>query len=303
MILLSRICRKRRCDMGKTGLVLEGGALRGIFTAGVLDFLMEKNIEFPYVIGVSAGAGNAMNYVSRQPRRSKQVITHENQPSYYGMGQLFENKKVLNLDTLVVEYALKDFPFDFDTFYASETECECVALNCETGLPVYFSDFRDNDHLLKANMASCAVPFICEPVEIDGGMYLDGSLMESVPAKRAMDKGCDKVVVVLTREAGAEPTDYAKMKKLVELCYKRKYPNLCTTILKRKENYEKQMEYLKRLEQEGKAFIIRPQTQAIRHFENDYNKLCAFYDRGYTEMQENFAALQKFLGEEQAASA
>lgn len=289
--------------MSKTGLVLEGGALRGIFTAGVLDFLMEQNVDFPYVIGVSAGAGNAMNFVSRQLGRSKQVITHENQPSYYGLGQFFENKKVLNLDTLVVEYAMKEFPFDFDTFYASKTECECVALNCETGLPEYFSDFRDNDHLLKANMASCSVPFICEPTEIDGNMYLDGSLMESIPAKRAIDKGCDKIVVVLTREEGAGPTDYAKMRKLVELCYKKKYPNLCTTILNRKENYEKQMQYLRQLEKEGRAFIIRPQTQAIRHFENDYNKLCEFYDMGYKAMRDCFDAFVKFIGDEESISA
>lgn len=283
--------------MGKTGLVLEGGAMRGIFTAGVLDFLLEKNIDFPYVVGVSAGAGNAVNFVARQKGRSKQVITHENEPSYYGFGQLFENKKVLNLDKLVVEYALKEFPFDFKTFYESKTECECVALNCETGLPEYLSHFQDNEHLLKSNMASCSVPFICEPVEIDGKKYLDGSLMESIPAKRAIDKGCDRAVIVLTRENGAEPTDYAKAKRVVELCYKKKYPNLCQTILKRKDNYEKQMAYVRELEKQGRAFIIRPQTQAIKHFENDYNKLCEFYDMGYAEMKKRYEELLSFIND------
>lgn len=281
--------------MGKTGLVLEGGAMRGIFTAGVLDYLLEKNIDFPYVVGVSAGAGNAVNFVARQKGRSKQVITHENEPSYYGIGQLFENKKVLNLDKLVVEYALKEFPFDFKTFYESKTECECVALNCETGLPEYLSHFQDNEHLLKSNMASCSVPFICEPVEIDGKKYLDGSLMQSIPAKRAIDKGCDRVVIVLTRENGAEPTDYAKAKRVVDLCYKKKYPNLCQTILKRKDNYEKQMSYVMELEKQGRAFIIRPQTQAIKHFENDYNKLCEFYDMGYSEMKKRYEELVSFM--------
>lgn len=281
--------------MGKIGLVLEGGAMRGIFTAGVLDFLLENNIEFPYVIGVSAGAGNAVNFVARQKGRSKQVITHENEPSYYGIGQLFENKQILNLNKLVIEYALKEFPFDFKTFYDSDTECECVALNCETGLPEYLSDFKDNEHLLKSNMASCSVPFICEPVEIDGRKYLDGSLMESIPAERAIEKGCDKVVIVLTREAGAEPTDYAKAKRVVELCYRKKYPNLCNTILQRKDNYEKQMDYVRELERMGKAFIIRPKTQAIKHFENDYNKLCEFYDRGYSEMKAEYGRLLEFM--------
>lgn len=281
--------------MGKIGLVLEGGAMRGIFTAGVLDFLLENNIEFSYVIGVSAGAGNAVNFVARQKGRSKQVITHENEPSYYGIGQLFENKQVLNLNKLIIEYALKEFPFDFNAFYEAQTECECVALNCETGLPEYLSDFKDNEHLLKSNMASCSVPFICEPVDIDGRRYLDGSLMESIPAGRAIEKGCDKVVIVLTREAGAEPTDYSKAKRVVELCYRKKYPNLCNTILKRKDNYEKQMAYVRELERMGKAFIIRPKTQAIKHFENDYNKLCEFYDRGYAEMKAEYENLLKFM--------
>lgn len=287
--------------MTKTGLVLEGGAMRGIFTAGVLDYLLDKNIKFPYVVGVSAGAGNAVNFVARQRGRSKQVITHENEPSYYGISQLFENKKVLNLDKLVVEYALKEFPFDFKTFYASDTECECVALNCETGLPEYLSHFKDNEHLLKSNMASCSVPFICEPVELDGRKYLDGSLMESIPAGRAIEKGCDRVVIVLTREEGAEPTDYSKARRVVEMCYKKKYPKLCQTILARKDNYEKQMDYVRKLEREGRAFIIRPKTQAIRHFENDYNKLCGFYDMGYEQMGEVYEDFLSFMEEEKTA--
>ena len=98
----------------KTGLVLEGGAMRGIFSAGVLDYMLKKDIYYDYVIGVSAGAGNAVNYVSRQEGRTKKIITHENAESYYGVGQLFENKKILNLEMLVAEYALKDIPYDFE---------------------------------------------------------------------------------------------------------------------------------------------------------------------------------------------
>lgn len=100
----------------KTGLVLEGGAMRGIFSAGVLDYMLKKDIYYDYVIGVSAGAGNAVNYVSRQEGRTKKIITHENAESYYGVGQLFENKKILNLEMLVAEYALKDIPYDLIHF-------------------------------------------------------------------------------------------------------------------------------------------------------------------------------------------
>lgn len=121
--------------------------------------------------------------------------------------------------------------------------------------------------------------------------------MQSIPAKRAIDKDCDRVVIVLTRENGAEPTDYAKAKRVVDLCYKKKYPNLCQTILKRKDNYEKQMSYVRELEKQGRAFIIRPQTQAIKHFENDYNKLCEFYDMGYAEMKKRYEELVSFMND------
>ena len=161
----------------KTGLVLEGGAMRGIFSAGVLDYMLKKDIYYDYVIGVSAGAGNAVNYVSRQEGRTKKIITHENAETYYGVGQLFENKKILNLEMLVAEYALKDIPYDFDTFFASKTECESVIVNCETGKAEYKGNFKTKDEFLKCQMASCSVPFICEPVEIDGYHYLDGSII------------------------------------------------------------------------------------------------------------------------------
>ena len=142
----------------KTGLVLEGGAMRGIFSAGVLDYMLKKDIYYDYVIGVSAGAGNAVNYVSRQEGRTKKIITHENAESYYGVGQLFENKKILNLEMLVAEYALKDIPYDFDTFFASKTECESVVVNCETGKAEYKGNFKTKDEFLKCQMASCSYP-------------------------------------------------------------------------------------------------------------------------------------------------
>ena len=138
----------------KTGLVLEGGAMRGIFSAGVLDYMLKKDIYYDYVIGVSAGAGNAVNYVSRQEGRTKKIITHENAESYYGVGQLFENKKILNLEMLVAEYALKDIPYDFDTFFASKTECESVVVNCETGKAEYKGNFKTKDEF-QIGRASC----------------------------------------------------------------------------------------------------------------------------------------------------
>lgn len=278
----------------KTGLVLEGGAMRGIFSAGVLDFMLEKDIRFDYVVGVSAGAGNAVNFVSRQKGRTRQIITHENAEAYYGVGQLFENKKILNLDMLVTEYALKDIPYDFDTFFASDTECESVVVNCETGQAEYRGNFKSKEEFLKCQMASCSVPFICDPVEIDGKFYLDGSIVDSIPVKRALEKGCDKIVVVLTKPEGTRPTDYSKVRKLVDRCY-RKYPELCRAMVNRGEAYDEQNECMKKLMDEGKVFVIRPEEQMIRHFESNNEKLMHCYNYGYETMRGAFDDFENFM--------
>ena len=282
--------------MSKIGLILEGGAFRGVYTAGVMDYLLEKNVTFPYVVGVSAGAGNALNFLSKQVGRTKKVITHEDREGYYGLGQLFENKKILNLDRLVREFALVDFPFDFETFYANPTVMETVATCCETGKAVYFGDFRNNsqEYLFKTNMASCSVPFICDPIEIDDLHYLDGSLADSVPFERALEMGCDKVVIVMTKPEGGQATDYGKAKSLINLAYKN-YPNLCETLMNRKNEYERQIELMNRLEREGIAYVIRPESKTVGRFESDYEKLCECYDVAYHRMESLYADLMKFM--------
>lgn len=281
--------------MSKVGLVLEGGALRGIFTAGVLDFLLEQNIYFQYIVGVSAGSGNAVNFVARQIGRSKKVITHEDTKPYYGMRQLKESRKLLNLDVLVDDYALNVFPLDFDAYFASGTFCECVVTNCVTGEAEYLSSDGDRDRLLLSCKASCAVPFACEPVLIDNVPYLDGSIADGIPIEHAMKQGCDKLVVVLTKPEGSSATDYSKIKRVIGLKYQRKYPNLCSTMISRKVSYDKQMEALLALEREGKALILRPQDNTVGHFENDSSKLNDCYEMGYKYMEEQFEGLQAFM--------
>ena len=278
----------------KTGIVLEGGAMRGIFTAGALDYLLEQDMYFDYVVGVSAGAGNAMNYVSRQIGRTKRVIMHENAESYYGLNQLFEHRKLLNIETMIQEYALNEIPFDFDAYFASEVENENVVLNCETGRPEYMGNFPDKDSFFKATMASCSVPFICEPIEINGYHYLDGSIADSVPVERAITLGCKKVVVILTKPEGSEATDYSKMRSMIDLCYK-KYPKLCDALCERRSVYVKQMQQIKKLENDGRIFVLRPKEQMVHHFEKDNDKLTAFYNYGYETMKGELPRLKTYL--------
>lgn len=280
--------------MSKVGLVLEGGAMRGIYTAGVTDFLMEKEIEFPYIIGVSAGVGSLVSYVTNQLGRSKQVIAHENQQSYFGLKQLLKNRRLLNLDMVITDYADNVFPLDFDALFSTDIEYECVITNCVTGQAEY-SPFRNREMAINNSKASCSVPFICDPIEMNGNFYLDGSLSNGVPFERAFERGCDKVVVVMTKPADVDPTDYRKMKLVIDGMYKRKFPALCETMMNRKDDYMKQMEEMQKYIDAGKLFVVRPQANIIGHFEDDYDKLNECYQNGYDDMEAMFDDLLHFI--------
>ncbi len=281
--------------MAKTGLILEGGAIRGIYSAGVLDYLLDVNQHFDYVIGVSAGCGNAANFVAKQRGRSKKVITHEGMESFWGARSFKNSHKFLNLDILVDQYALEDARFDFDTFYHSDTDMECIAIDCETGEARYFEKpYEDDARLLLVSKASCAVPYACKPVEIDGRYYLDGSLADSIPVERAIEKGCDKLLVVMTRPESKGATNYSKVKRITNKFYGKQFPKLCETMEKRSENYQKQLEHLHALEKEGKAFIMCPE-KTIGHFEKDADKVEAFYRFGYISMKNRYEEFLAFL--------
>lgn len=284
--------------MHRTGLVLEGGSFRGIFTAGVLDYLMEQNIEFPYIVGVSAGAGNAINYVSGQKGRTQKVIMHENADPYYGIGQMYRNRtrRILDLDTMLYTYAYEQIPFDFDAFFKANVECEFVSTNCQKGIVEYMKPDGTEDQLLQLCKASCSVPLICGPVKLGEYHYLDGSIIDSVPIMHALTN-CSKAVVILTRREGDNPTDYSRMKMMVNISYKSKYPRLAEALLKRREVYEKQMEDLREMERMGKVFVIRPTTEAIGHFEKSPEKLGSFYQHGIDVMKQELENLKAFLAE------
>lgn len=267
----------------KTGLILEGGAIRGIFTAGVLDRLMEEGINFPYVIGVSAGGGNAMSYVSCQVGRTCRMINVPKNDSYFGLRQFLGSRKLINLDKMVYEYPYKQFPFDFDTYYNSGIETEYVCTCLETGEAEYFSEYEDNDRLLTIAKATCSVPMLCAPVELDGKHYLDGSIADSIPIERALDMGCDKLVIILTKPGlNTPPTDYSKFKTVLNSMYK-KYPNFIEACMTRVERYEETVKLMKRLEEEGRAFVFRPSLPAISKFETHTDKIMESYHDGYSQ--------------------
>lgn len=285
--------------MKKVGLILEGGAFRGMFTAGVLDCLMQQNITFPYVIGVSAGAGNAANFVAGQIGRTRRVITHENAEPYYGLGQLYRSGTLLDLDIMTYEYSYRQIPFDFERFFSSPTECEFVVANCRTGLAEYKKPDGTGKSLLDLCKASCSVPLICKPVQIGSQYYMDGSVIDSVPVEHALGQKCDKAVVILTRRADETPTDYTRIRSLLNITYRSRFPKLVDAMLNRKEEYCRQMDLLAAYERSGKALIIRPEMESISHFENNTDKINAFYTHGKEMMESRIGELRAFLQDDE----
>ena len=237
--------------MVKATLVLEGGANRGVFTSGVLDYLMEKDMYMSNVIGVSAGACNAVDYVSKQAGRSRECVIHrEKQYDYvYGLKKTLKEKALMDMDMLFDKFPNEIYPFDFETYFASEMECELVVTNCITGDAEYLSEDKDPERLMKICRASSSMPLAAPIANVDGIPYMDGGLADSIPIEYALEKGNDKIVVVLTRNPG-----YRKKRavKATEQLYKRaykKYPNLVRTIMTRNAVYNKQMKLIEKLEE------------------------------------------------------
>lgn len=278
-------------------IVLEGGATRGVFTSGILDYLMEEDLYFSHVIGVSAGSCNGVDYVSRQIGRTKKcMIPEKKEYSYYsGVRSAIKEKSILDMDMVFDTFPKKIYPFDFETYFQSDMVCEIVTTNCETGKAEYMTEQSDPDRLMKLCRASSSMPLLSPIVNIDGVLYLDGGLADSVPIRRALQSGNEKIVLVLTRNPGYRKKPISKgTVKLYRRAYK-KYPNLVHAAIYRNHVYNKTMELVERLEEEEKIFVIRPLVPTVSRLERDETALTAFYQHGYNLMKRQREALQRYL--------
>ena len=285
--------------MIQSSLVLEGGAMRGVFTSGALDFLMKKKVEFSHVIGVSAGACNASGYLANQIGHSRECWIHENDNNsfYYNLPQMINNKSLLDMDMIFERYPNEIYPFDYKTFFGSAINCELVVTNCETGCAEYKTENRDKKRLMDICRASCSMPLVTPMVQIDGMNYLDGGIADSIPIKRALEYGNDKIVLILTRRKGYRKSYPRKAAvRLYQRRYK-KYPCLVKALITRPLVYNKTIAEVERLEDEGKIFVLRPEIPTIKRLEKDYEVLMNFYQHGYSLMEREFEKLRQFLEE------
>ena len=255
-------------------LVLEGGALRGMFTAGVLDELMEREIEFAYVNGVSAGSLNGINYISKQKGRSRDInLDYVNDPRYLGVRNIVSNGGIFNFRFLFGELSDELVPFDARTFFASGQRFEVVATDCETGEAEYFEKGREAE-IMRASAASSSMPVISSMIHLNGKRYLDGGISVPIAYRRAMEQGYNKVVLVLTRQAGYEKPPTSKAMKLTYARYYRKYPTLVKRLIGVPENYNAMQKEISELEREGRLFVIRPKKPVlISRIEKDVERL------------------------------
>lgn len=277
-------------------LLLEGGSLRGLYTAGALDTLMEEDLYFPAVAGVSAGALNAVNYVAHEPGRSASInLRYRNDPRYFGPMAAFNGGSLFGLN-----FMLRDIPqvvpFDTETFYHGGQRMVAVATCLQTGKAAYFEKGKTDFDFLEAVRASASLPLVSVPVHIGKFSYLDGGCSCPIPLEWAQTEGFAKIVIITTRHKGFRKTmPGQRMINLYDDFYGDKTLFLAT-LLTQEVRYNALMDQIDALEAAGKLFVLRPsQPIEIGRFEKNTERLLDLYNRGRREMRDQLDALRTYL--------
>lgn len=264
----------------KRGLVLEGGGMRGVFTAGVLDAFLDSSLEFQYVNGVSAGASQGAGFVSRQRGRARQVMTgFIRDPRYFGWRNLLREGNAFGTEFVYRTIPCSLLPFDFDAFNSSPVRFEIGTTDGLTGLSVFWDHRRDPQTMLDILRASCSLPFLARPVILEGAPHMDGGLSDPIPWERALQQGAEFLVVVLTRPAG-----YRKKPHLpgpATRFWYRKLPGITGALSRRHLVYNGQLDQLEELERAGRALVIRPSGEIpVGRLERDTGRMEELYREG-----------------------
>lgn len=281
----------------KTGLVLEGGALRAIFSSGVCDALLDGNVMTDYFIGVSAGVAYGVSYLSRQPRRNLEVATRfASDKRYMGMGNLLDknNRSYFGLEFSYKTIPNELVPFDYDALASYPGMAEAVVTNLNTGLPDYLPIPRGQDEE-KIIQATCAMPLLFPIYHIGGQPYLDGGVSDGIPWRRALAQGCDRIIVVLTRTREYQKkTD--RTLRLIRRQYA-EYPNFIQLMEHRHELYNESRAALFEAEKQGKALVIAPQsTLGVKRTERNTEKLRLLWGAGYEMTTQRMDEIREYLG-------
>lgn len=280
--------------MNKIGLILEGGGMRGIYTAGVLDFFIEKNIEVDITIGVSAGSCHASSYLSKQYKRAyNATVDYINDKRYLSFSNLIKTGSIFGMDFMFNKIPNELNIYDYDTFAKSKSKFVVVATNCETGSPEYF-ELKDLKKEIIYMQASCSIPMFANIVEIDDFKLVDGGVSDSIPIEYSLNQGYKKNIVVLTRDITYKKNKQ-KFLPIVNKKYK-KYPNLIKAIENRHLNYNKSLNLVNQLEKDGDVLVIRPKKPVnVSQIEKNAKKLTSLYEEGYDDAKELYDKILDFI--------
>ncbi len=278
----------------KTALILEGGGMRGLYTAGVLDILMKNDIYTDVAVGVSAGALFGINYKSKQPGRVLRYnLKYAGNPSYTGWKSLLKTGNLMNKEFWFEDIPFKLDPMDCETYRNNKTEFHAVITNLKNGKAEYKSIFDlENEECMEYLRASGSLPFCSKPVVVNGVPYLDGGIADSIPLKEYFENGYEKAIVVLTR-----PKNYRKNGNIhgAGLFYK-KYPEFVKTLSNRNKVYNEQCTYVESLEKEGKILVIRPSEFVdISRTETDRKIMQQMYDLGVKDAKNKIEKIKIYL--------
>ncbi len=276
----------------KSSLILEGGGLRGVFTCGVLDNFMERDIKFPFTIGVSAGACNGLSYMSGQMKRAKYSnIDLLEKYNYVGLKYLFTQRNIMDFKLLFEKFPTEIIPYDYPAYERSEGRYVMVTTNCLTGQANYFEEKHSQKRIMEIVRSSSSLPFVCPMAQVDGVPMLDGGIADSIPVLYAREQGYTNNFVVLTRNKGYRKKPSGR--SLAAKMFYGKYPLLQKAIENRNDNYNKTLDMIESLEEKGLITVLRPEKPLeVDRMEKDISKLDALYQEGYALASEiNFEKL------------
>ena len=282
----------------KLGLVLEGGAHRTVFSCGVMDALLDAGIHADYVIGASAGITYAISYLSAQKGRNREMLLRfAPRSQYMGIPHLLNpfNRSYYNLKYVFDTIPNKLLPFDYETYAAFQGQALAAVTNMQMGRAEYLPVPAD-DPQWRVLQATCALPLLFKPIEIDGVRYADGGIADSIPYAKAISDGCDRVIIVLTRERSYRKHEEKAMNLAVTL-NRRRYPAYAELLRTRPERYNECVEEIGKLEASGKVYVIAPEdTLGVGRTERDTDKLMSLYAQGYAIAMQQRPALEEYIG-------
>ena len=277
-------------------LVLEGGALRSLYTSGVLDVLMKYNIEANSVIGVSAGALTGMNYISKQQGRSAKInIENCDNPRYIGIKALRKEGGLIGYKYLFGDISKKEYPFDYETFKFSSQKFIPVITNCEEGKSEFVENSNcKNDEIFKVVQASSSMPLCSRMVRIGNKHYLDGAVTMPIPVDWAIEQGHKNILVVLTRDRNYRKPEVSNTMKRVYKRVYHKYPKLVEKLCTMPERYNNLKIHINELEKQGRIMVIAPKSPVtVSRLEKDKEKLKKLYEDGKRDMEENIERIME----------